>query len=236
MTTLVDGNGDPNFRLFVGVPTHDHRLHAQTCAGLLDLQDHFGSAVDITLNHGHLPLVRDVLLKVFLESKATHFLSLDSDMGFRARHVAQLLHSVIVDGEHCVSACYLKKRDDAELTAMGLVDQGDVYAEMRYLPAGFLMMTRQMLEHMVDTYGELRHGRDKVTGKTTLSGLWLGCINDAAMYEAEDYAFCTRARKLGYRMQLHKGCLVDHWGEARWTPQSVQKLLANAPEPPVVAA
>jgi hypothetical protein len=236
MTSLVDGEGNPLFRLFVGIPTHDHRLHAQTCAGLLDLQDHFGNAVDVCLNHGHLPLVRDVLLRAFLQSKGTHMLFVDSDIGFRARHVAQLLHAAVVDGEHCISGVYLKKRDDAELTAMGLVSDGEHYAEMRYVPAGFLLMSRQMLEHMVETYGELRHGRDKVTGELTLSGLWLGTINDAAMYEAEDYAFCTRARKLGYRVQLHKHCIVDHWGEARWTPQSVQKLLAAAPEPPTVAA
>jgi len=205
--------------LLIATPSHDSRIHTQGVAGMLELAQLMGDAVSFVSHNGFLPLTRDVMTSWFLASRATHLLFLDSDIGFRAGHVLELLRAE----RELVSGVYVKKTPDRQLASARPVGPRDhELVEVSGAPGGFLLISRACVEQMVLGYPELRYGANY--------GLWLPRTTPDGLYESEDIAFCSRYRAIGGRVWLHTGVVVDHFGEFRYTPRSIETELRRQVE------
>jgi len=212
------GSNEADFDLLIAIPTHDYTVHVQTMAGVLDTQKAFDDRVSLITHAGFLPMVRDVVCSTFLhETTATHLLCVDSDMGFRAAHVARLLAANV----EFVSGVAAKKTVDPRLAAGGHTGRrggpDNVLAEMTHVGGAFLLLSRWCLERMYAEYPALAYG--------DVRALWLPKLTPDGIYESEDAAFCSRWRAIGGDVWMHTECVVDHYGEFRYNPRSVQALL-----------
>lgn len=87
----------------------------------------------------------------------------------------------------------------------------DTPQEVKYISTGCIMMTREFCQDMWDKYPELSY-IDNST-KEERRALYMTMIEpDDKEYLSEDWAFCWRASKIGYKLYMHPNVLCNHWG------------------------
>ena len=232
VTAKVDNRGRPLPSLFVCTPSHDRKIHAAWTAGALAAQRVFSGRIAIDEQVGSiLPRNRDLLTDRFLDSGATHMLCVDSDIGWHPAQAQALLDT----GKPFVSGTYSKKQDDREIPAAytGRRDgstfntltpnpakRGEPIEkplwEATHVPAGFLLVERQVIERMIGAYRELEY---RIAGVGTVWALWYPLFEQGVTYSGEDIAFCNRWRKIGGEIWMHRGVVLAHYGEAAYYPR-----------------
>jgi hypothetical protein len=141
-------------KIFVGVPLHNGLIHHACVAGMMQMQIAFRDRCCFETHVGSfLPKNRDALTARFLDSEATHFLCLDSDIGFSPEDVQALLDTNL----DFVSGCYAKKQPDREIPARlnGLAGNSVIGAD--FVPGGFILLSRACVERMVGAYRKLEY-------------------------------------------------------------------------------
>ena len=153
---------------------------------------------------------RNHLIRWFLdETDCTHFLSLDSDIGFLGADLAQLLE----DDLDCVSGCYynvfggelrpvVKFLEGSALVAQ----QDDPIMEVEGVGAGFVMFSREILEKMRAEYEE----PCPWFYEPVVDGHHLG----------EDFGICRRVRELGGTVNIDLRVQLSHYKTVRITGPS----------------
>ena len=201
-------------RLLVTCPIHDGKLHYRWVAGALDAKTDFAGRIRFDVQIGSfLPRNRDLLTSGFLRSDATHMLCIDSDIGWRSDQIQKLIDA----DRDFVSGVYCKKNSSREIPAhLTGKHEGDLY-EAEYVPAGFMLLRRAVIERMVEAYADLHY--------TAINAdhwaLWSSLFEQGASYDGEDVAFCRRWRKIGGQIWIHRGVVVDHYGDACYQAPSV---------------
>lgn len=198
--------------LFVGVPIHDGKIHHACVSGLLSVYSEFSGRCAIeTVIGSFLPRSRDILTAKFLDSGATHMLCLDSDIGFVAEDVNKLLES----NKDFISGVYCKKTDTADVPARlsGKVDNGLLSAD--YVPAGFIVLSRQCVERMVGAYRSMQYFH---SGGSAWA-LWASTFDTGKEYSGEDVAFCNRWRAIGGDIFIDPSVIVRHYGDYCYLPK-----------------
>jgi hypothetical protein len=210
---------DFDFDVIIATPTTGY-VHVQCMAGVLDCAAQFGDSISFAAHGGFLPMTRDLMLAAFLKTHATHMLTVDSDIGFCAAHLAKLLDA----RQELVSGVAAKKQfDNPKLASGGPTGlrggRDNELVEMTHVGAGFCLIARSCAERMVREYPNLSYGEG--------TALYLPRLTPDGFYESEDVAFCSRWRAIGGAVWLHTRCVVDHYGEFRYNPKSVERLLAE---------
>jgi len=198
--------------LFVATPLHAAWLHQLYMAGALQAMTAFAGRIRFdTFVGSFLPISRDVLTKKFLESGATHMLCIDSDIGWTPGDAQKLLDS----GKEFVSGCYVKKQAKVTLPAkLTAKHEGELW-EAEHVPAGFLLLSRRVVEQMVEAYrAELQY--ESAFGQTW--ALWSSLFTKGQSYDGEDVSFCRRWRQIGGQVWLHQGVVLAHAGEKIYLP------------------
>ena len=151
----------------------------------------------------YIAMNRERLTRFFIEKEhCTHLLFIDSDIGFTANDVFNLLHADL----DMISGIYTRRqtKKDVPIEPMSgnsiVLNSGVI--ECVAVPSGFLLLKRHVLEKMYDEYSPPYH-----------NGLW-----EHGLDIGEDLAFCRRWRAVGGKIHAHTGVIVKHIGEHVFEP------------------
>lgn len=165
----------------------------------------------------YLPVARATLAAMFMaDSEATDLFFIDSDVGFEASGVIEILKRP----EAIVAGVYPLKRDAGGYpvevkTIDGIPIGRDGLIEANFLPGGFMRIKRIVFEEMAKAYPELRYDESVVEVKD--SGIteaydFFGMGVYGRKFRTEDYAFCQRWRDMGGQVWVYPNINFDHVG------------------------
>lgn len=153
---------------------------------------------------------RNIALKTFLQSQATHLLFVDADMGWDAEAVLMLLAS----GKDLVAAAGTRKQHPISFCALlkgppviTCPDTGLIEAE--YVGTGFMMISRKCAQTMWDAHEDLLYydGDANAEYRALFStSLW------EKRYWSEDYTFCRRWRDIEGQVWIDPRVRLEHVG------------------------
>jgi hypothetical protein len=140
-------------------------------------------------------------------------LCVDSDLGWPAQAVLALLSKQ----EDFVVGCYPARGEKSFLFRPVKNEDGSLKAHekkgligMEYIPAGFMLLTRNVLKTMYEKYPELKY-EPKDPSQTEGYALF-----NTELYEGEfwgeDFVFCRRAREAGFEIWADPMIQFDHSG------------------------
>jgi hypothetical protein len=185
------------------------------------------------LDGDNLILQRNLLVRDFLASNASHLLFIDSDMAFPP----ELAEHLLATGKPLIGAVYPKRRLDlpalgrrcktaslADALALtldwnlqvegGLIHAKDGLARVRGLPGGFLLIARDVFVVMA--------GRADVVGMAGAADAPLSFFREVREGNALidlDYAFCRRYADSGGEVWAYVDADIRHIGEERDAPR-----------------
>jgi hypothetical protein len=171
---------------------------------------------------------RSLLVSLFLRTDATHLLFLDDDISFTPDVVLGMLRA----GKDFVAAPY-PRRDELRLSEVRknpnvnelvsayrytlhplgeeLCVMPDGTAEVKAMPLGCALLSRNMLEQMTAHFANSLRFSDKKCGDSVAL---FSLIHEGDQLWSEDHSFCLRWRALGGKvwMYLGEGSPVTHHG------------------------
>jgi len=227
----------------IGTPCFGGQVSTIYAFSLLRLQQ---SCVRRGVNLGYLmksgdsliTRARQSILTHFLsETKATHLLFVDSDIGFEPEQVFRLLdfdadvtaaaYPVKAIDWSMMPAAVAAGRTPLESATLSYVVEGEHshglvtrqgFVKARYAGTGFMMIRRAVLEAMVERYAELRYrsehkAHDPFEGNPWRAALF-NCMIDSqtSTYLSEDYSFCKRWTDMGGEIWVDLTAKLDHVG------------------------
>lgn len=207
-------------KVFIGTPAYEGKVHVQYAMSLLDvckiLELHgFETIVRVPVSGSLLVADRNRLLEMFWQSGADYMLCIDSDLGFDPRAVLRMIQSK----KHFVAGVYPSRdgvgftfRPDLETDGRIIMCETTKLLKMLYVPAGFMLLTRELIAVMRDKYHELYYSpKDPRSHKESAF-----CFFDTQVFEGEfwgeDYVFCRRARDAGFDIWVDPLIQFDHAG------------------------
>lgn len=226
--------------LFVGLSTHDHRVHTRHLMAIMGLISCGRFKVTLSnVSSGGIHKARNNLAYQFLcNTDAEWYLSVDSDISFDPDHVSRLIsHDVdIVGGPYC------HKKPELEWSARALEGKGvDPRTGLQEISAhgtGMLLIKRGVMEaqRRAAEASERWHVEDwnEDKGKKKWDIFWEGTILDPEFgypqrtQLTEDFGFCYWARKLGYKIYVDTTFHVTHWEGGRGYPEKQPPTLDPA--------
>lgn len=198
--------------VFVGTPVHSSFIHQSWVAGALSMHGAFAGRHVIELQKGSfLPRQRDQLTRKFFDSGCSHFLCVDSDIGWNAGQVQALLDT----GKEFVSGIYCQKSAEKKLPFSWNEKEEGKLRGCNWAPGGFLLISRPVIERMMGAYAGMQY---QSGDGTRLWALWASLFDEKEPYSSEDTAFCKRWTALGGEIWAHSGVVLDHFGETVFRP------------------
>lgn len=204
--------------VLICTPAYSGQVYAQYAASLADttflLRTH-GVEVSTHISSGSslLSAERNRIVEQFWHSPATHLLCIDSDLGWPAQAVLAMLDSKrdFVCGVYPTrsgerSFLFRPSKDDA-----GRPIQDKHLLRMEYVPAGFLLLSRDCIAKMRESRPDLLcTPRDGDVSRSFYA------FFDTEVYESEywgeDFVFCRRAREAGIEIWCDPLIEFDHAG------------------------
>lgn len=159
---------------------------------------------------------RNQFVADFLASDCTDLIMLDDDVVWEPKAIQRLLsHDCDV-----VGGVYPKRRDPLEFPVRRLpgasMDLATGLMEVKFLPTGFLRMTRSCLERMTEYYSDLAYKDDDAKGGKATALFWFDLYPDPDTGEitvwGEDFTFCRRWRDMGGQVFLDTLLRFKHMG------------------------
>lgn len=190
-------------------------------------------------NESLVPRARNILAARFLQSKATHLLFIDADIGFQTSAVVRLLEA----DKDIATAVYPKKAFDWEVIQAKLREKSTEPTHMMgldyninlegeratvvngFVPVldaatGFMLIKREVLERMNEVYAEELTCKNDLPGRgnpgyvENYVALFDCMIDpDTRRYLSEDYGFVRRAQKAGYKIHADIASPLCHVGQ-----------------------
>lgn len=207
-------------KIFIGTPAYDGRVHVQYAMSLLDTQkilemQGFEVIVRVPTCGSLLVADRNRLIQAFWESGADYMLCVDSDLGFDARAVIRLIRA-----DKPISGGVYPSRDGKgfnfrpSLEEDGRITMCEVtkLLKMEYIPAGFMLIKREVIAKMRDQFPELYYSpKDPRSEKESAF-----CFFNTEVWEGEfwgeDYVFCRHVREAGFDIWVDPLIGFDHAG------------------------
>jgi len=196
-----------------------------------------GIAYDIEIMNGCsiISLGRSVMFsKALADPNWTHMMWIDDDIGWKPEDImALLIHDKDIVGGSYPKRSYPIQRTHTPFNNKNFYLQSekkgyeDEYIEeIKYLPTGFMMLTRKVCEDMAKKYAHLKFEFGDLNTKRDYPYYDVfGCFpyhdpeepekteGTNGYYLTEDYAFCQRARDIGYSIYLSKKISLSHTGD-----------------------
>jgi len=211
----------PPFKVFVAVLAHDTKVHVPCVQGLINAGQLFQVSgipfeIHFEAGSGGCSMLRNKLVRVFLESDCTDMVFIDSDVGFTPEAFRDLISST----ENVIAGVYPKKEEkevyplrlkfylDEKGIERPIVENGICEAEG--LPAGFLKIRREVFEKMIAAYPELEYDEPFANKKNY--SFFGEFIKDQVLY-LDDFAFCYRWRAIGGRCWALPNITFIHCGQ-----------------------
>jgi hypothetical protein len=213
--------------------------YMQSVIGLIHFasQANFDAALALLGHDSLITRSRNTLVSQFLNTpEATHLLFIDADICFEAAQVYEMLR---FDREFVAGIYPLKVIDwsgpaikraatasepfqAAPLLYVGTLCTGSEreregrFATAIYCGGGFMLLKRQVIEHMIAAYPESRYKNVHAysNAKTAESYALFDCMIDkeTGAYVSEDFGFCQKWRDIGGKIWLDTESTLTHIG------------------------
>lgn len=192
--------------LFIATPSRNSQCYIGYAASLAALTaacvaNNVEVSMDQVRNSCFADVSRNMLLKRFLGTKATHCLMIDDDMSWNPFYAP--LKMLTYEKDFIGGAGPIKgaKKFAAEL----IEDQGELVT-VRELGGAFILLSREMVLKMVKGYQHLAHpiylGFPRLFEDKYTETQWI----------TEDYVFCDRWRQLGEEVYCYPDIYFEHLG------------------------
>lgn len=172
--------------------------------------------INITTSGSLLIAERNRILQMFMDSDCTHLLCIDGDLGWPAQAVLALLqHDVEFVGGVYPSrggdnsfTFRPKNKEDGSL----LKNEKNNLIGMEYIPAGFMLLKRSVIEKMQAKFPELYFEPKAESLKYAKGFCFFNCEVWNGEFWGEDYTFCRKAREAGVDIWVDPFIEFDHAG------------------------
>jgi len=210
-------------KIFIASPAFDGKVHIQYAVALAQTAlvcaaNNISMEYKITPSGSLLCAERNRLVQDFLESNCTHMLCVDSDLGWPAQCIIAMLSKDLpfiagvyparigngMDKSFLFRPVY---KEDGTL----VVNQEKGVIKMEYIPAGFMLLKREVFEKMIET-----HSHTKFVPKDQKSPSGYALFNTEIWdgeFWGEDFVFCRRAREAGFDIWVDPLIQFDHSGK-----------------------
>lgn len=222
--------------VWIAIPAYTGQVHLGTMrsviSDMLKLAER-GDRVTIFDESGNAMIAdcRGLIVAKFLESDATDLVFVDSDVCWEAGALVKLVDSPV----DFVAGIYPQRRDPINYCVQWLpkehliADPDTKLLEVAGVPAGFMRLSRAMLEKMVAHYSDTAFHCEQAPNQTAhaLFDPWrVGRIKFG-----EDYSFCRRWREIGGQVWIDPEIRLGHVGYKTFTG-SIGDWLRDRPEAP----
>ena len=171
--------------------------------------------VSTMVNESLVTRARNSLVGLMMANQqSTHLLFIDADIRFKPADIVKLLlrDKDIIGGPVPVKA--EPPRYALSQLPKPLIE-GDLM-ELRYLGTAFLMIKREVLEKLFEAYPDEKYRDGLGLGKEVepyLYNIFASYVDQEQQnLLSEDWAFCQRARKLGYKIWCDRSIELHHNG------------------------
>ncbi len=207
-------------KIFLATPAFDGKVTVPYACSLCDTRlcmaaNGIELIVRIHTSGSLLVRERNDLLKEFLKTDATHMLCVDSDIGWNPSDIKKLIDF----DEDFVASLYPARGErtflfrgvyEGENKRMAISEKH--LLEMEYIPAGFMLLKRCVVEKMIDFFPELYYEPKDETLKHTAGHYLFATEIWNGEFWGEDYVFCRRARQAGFKIWVDPTIVLNHAG------------------------
>lgn len=202
-------------KIFLATPVFLGQVHIQFALSLAEtavLLNHHKIPLELHLIYSTTELVesRNQIIQDFLNSDSTHLLMIDADLGWPPEAVLNLIKKDV----DIIGGCY-PSRNDRLFRYRPLMNKdkslvvNNSCLEMETIPAGFMLIKRQVIEKAMSEQPLFRTG--------IMGGQFWG----------EDYCFCKALRKSGFTILVDPAIFFNHDG---FTGKLADALIYKNPE------
>lgn len=220
-------------KIFIATPAYSGKVNVQYAICLAETCCLLGSKgipaqMYIPTSGSLIAAERNRILKQFLKSECTHILCIDSDLGWPPHAVEAMINQNV----DFVAGCYPARLEKSFLFRAclkedgSLVNNGVNLIKMDYIPAGFMLIKREVIEKMMEVH------KDRYFKPKDPKGEDGYALFNTEIYEGEfwgeDFVFCRLAREAGFDIWVDPAIEFDHNG----TRGMLTSILTNDPNQP----
>lgn len=182
-------------------------------------------SVETLPNCSLISLGRDIMLtRALKDPEWTHLLWVDADLRWKPEFV----HSMILDDKDIVGGFYPKKGLPIDFASSPMPggEITDSLFETIYVATGFMLIKREVITKMIESFPELKFSYQ---GEDCHYDLFAPIIDKEQkdLYLTEDYAFCHRARSIGFKTYMSKRFELPHTGQFEFSAESEGRILSE---------
>jgi hypothetical protein len=207
--------------IFIATPAFDGRVHIPYALSLSDTifalkTNGYNVKPYITASGSLLVAERNRAVQAFWDSGCDYMFCIDSDLGWPAQAVLAMLNQ---DKEFICGVYPVRGSGGKDFTYRPVSNDGATVVtenhlvKMLYVPAGFMIIKRSVIEKMRNKFPELYYCPKDPRNKE-LPGY---CFFNTEVWEGEfwgeDYTFCRRAREVGVDIWCDPLIEFDHAGD-----------------------
>ena len=204
--------------VWIAIPAYTGQIHLATMRSLLTdilaLKD-AGHAYTVYDECGHALIgdCRGIIVANFLASDADTLVFVDSDVCWEAGGLVKLVNHPV----DMVAGIYRHRKDPETYPVSWLLDRDELQAdpatgllEVEAVPAGFVKMSRKMLERMVGQYTDTEFLAEQAPDSKAWALFDPYRVGKHKM--GEDYAFCRRWKDIGGKVWIDPEIRMGHIG------------------------
>jgi hypothetical protein len=158
---------------------------------------------------------RNRIVQAFWESDCTHLLCIDGDLGWPAQAVLAMLDQdkEFVAGVYPARGVHNTFLFRPVTNSDGTIVQEKHLLKMNYVPAGFMLLSREAIAKMRDKHSHLYYEpKDKSAANPTPAYCFFNTEVMEGEFWGEDFVFCRRAREAGIDIWVDPLIQFDHAG------------------------
>lgn len=206
-------------KVMIATPAYSGKVdipYALSLANTMHLLQTHGIEVQplLTASGSLLVAERNNIIQSFWESDCTHILCIDGDLGWPAQAVLAMLEA---QKEFVAGVYPARGRENTFLFRPEYQDDDRIVQEkhllkMKYIPAGFMLLSKSAIEKMRNKHPDLYY-QPKDSHNNPTPGY---CFFNTEVYEGEfwgeDFVFCRKAREAGVDIWVDPLIQFDHAG------------------------
>ena len=205
-------------KIMIATPAYGGKVDVSYSIALADtVHELMSTGIQVVFNiprSGSLLVAeRNRILKNFMDSDCSHLLCVDGDLAWPAKSVLSMIHK----NKEFVGGVY-PCRGEASFTFRPVLNEDQSIVtesnllKMEYIPAGFMLLQKSMLEKMKTKFPQLyfepKHESMKINNGWAFfnTEIWDG------EFWGEDYYFCRKAREAGVDIWVDPMITFNHAG------------------------
>lgn len=208
----------PQKHVWVAIPAYTGQIHLGTMRSIITdllLLAERGDRVTVMDEAGNAMIAdcRGLIVAKFLESDATDLVFIDSDVAWEAGALVKLVDYPV----DFVAGIYPQRRDPINYCVSWIQERAELRAdpetgllEVAGVPAGFMKLSRAMLEKMVEHYSDTAFYCDAAPNQTAHA--LFDPYRIGKLKFGEDYSFCRRWREIGGKVWIDPEIRLAHVG------------------------